>query len=114
MVAMAAGCGSDSGGADASVTGSVTFKGKPVANGTVSFSPQEGKGPGAEAAIADGKYSISKAASGKNKVVVQGFTGMPGSTGEPLFGAAASGATRVVELKPGNQTVDLAVGASKK
>lgn len=114
LVLMAAGCGDGAKEPDASVSGAVTFNGQPVTNGSVNFSPADGKGASAEAAIADGKYAIPKVFSGKKKVSVQGFKGQAGTTGEPLFGSNAPGATKAVEVKPGPQTIDLAVGAGKK
>lgn len=110
----ATGCGDGAKEPDASVSGAVNFNGQPVANGTVNFSPEDGKGASAEAAIADGKYGIARIFSGKKKVTVQGFKGQAGSTGEPLFGPNTPGATKAVDVKPGQQTIDLAVGAGKK
>ena len=111
---VSAACGDGRKNPDASVSGAVTFNGQPVTNGSVNFSPENGKGDSAEAAIADGKYEIKRIFSGKKKVTVQGFKGQAGSTGEPLFGSKAPGATRAVEGKAGDQTIDLAVGAAKK
>ena len=111
---VSAGCGDGMKNPDASVSGAVTFNGQPVTNGSVNFSPENGKGDSAEAAIADGKYEIKRIFSGKKKVTVQGFKGQAGSTGEPLFSSKAPGATRSVEVKAGEQTIDLAVGAAKK
>lgn len=109
-----AGCGEATKVADATVSGAVTFNGQPITNGSVIFNPEDGKGASAEAPIADGKYAIGKLFSGKKKVSVQGFKGQAGSTGEPLFGAGAPGATRSIEVKPGEQTIDLAVGGAKR
>ena len=113
-LAVLVGCGVATKEPDASVSGAVTFNGQPVTNGTVNFSPEDGNGASAEAAIADGKYAVAKIFSGKKKVTVQGFKGQAGSTGEPLFGSNAPGATKTVEVKAGAQTIDLAVGAAKK
>ena len=114
VLTLVGGCGDGMKKPDASVTGAVTFNGQPVTNGSVNFSPEDGKGDSAEAAIADGKYEIKRIFSGKKKVTVQGFKGQAGSTGEPLFGSKAPGATKSVEVKAGDQTIDLAVGAAKK
>jgi len=111
---LVAGCGEPSKVPDATVSGAVTFNGQPITNGSVIFNPEDGKGASAETAIADGKYSVGKLFSGRKKVSVQGFKGQAGTTGEPLFGAGAPGASRVVEVKPGEQTIDLAVGGTKK
>ncbi len=47
------------GGKPMEVKGSVTFKGKPVKSGTISFTPADSKGPSLGTRIKDGKYSIS-------------------------------------------------------
>jgi len=109
-----AGCGEATKVPDAAVSGAVTFNGQPITNGSVIFNPEDGKGASAESPIADGKYAIGKLFSGRKKVSVQGFKGQAGSTGEPLFGAGAPGAARSVEVKPGEQKIDLAVGGAKR
>jgi hypothetical protein len=61
-----AGCGSPT----ASVAGKVTYDGKPVENGIITFSPTTGKGHPASAPIRDGSYKIDKIAPGEYYVNV--------------------------------------------
>ncbi len=67
-----------------SVVGSVTYDGKAVAKGNVSFLPCDGKGPTAAAIIVDGKYT-AKVAPGKKQVRIEGFdvTGQQHYMGDP-------------------------------
>jgi hypothetical protein len=53
---MLAGCG---GGGGATVSGSVTYDGQPVGDGTITFLPADGKGPTVGGPIAGGRYSVS-------------------------------------------------------
>jgi hypothetical protein len=48
------GCGGDS----ASISGSVTYDGKPVTRGVISIAPADGRGKGEGAKILNGKYAI--------------------------------------------------------
>jgi hypothetical protein len=55
-----AGCGSDDGlGRRYSVSGTVKYKGEPLAKGQINFLPQDGKGRGASGLIEDGYYALS-------------------------------------------------------
>ena len=40
------------------VSGEVTFNGKPISEGTISFEPADGQGPTTGGKIADGKYQL--------------------------------------------------------
>jgi len=55
-----AGCGSDDGLARHPISGSVTFDGKPLANGSIQFFPSATTGPAiaSGAAIEEGQYAI--------------------------------------------------------
>jgi hypothetical protein len=68
--AVATGCGG--GGGTGDVSGTVTYDGKPVEQGSISFVPADGKGPSAGGAIKDGKYEASKVPAGTAKVIING------------------------------------------
>jgi hypothetical protein len=54
------GCGSDDGlGKRYSVSGTVKYKGDPLAKGQINFLPQDGKGRGASGPIDNGNYTLS-------------------------------------------------------
>jgi hypothetical protein len=80
------GCGS--GGS--TVTGNVTFNGKPVQEGYVNFYPTDGKSAPAGGAIKDGRYSVRNVAPGKNRVEV---------TSTPTGGTAASSMEETLKSK---------------
>jgi hypothetical protein len=67
-VLMAAGCGGGAG----EVSGTVTFDGKPIEQGSIKFTPEDGKGPTTGDAIKDGKYSVQKVPLGPAKVSISG------------------------------------------
>jgi hypothetical protein len=59
VAALAAGCGNKL--ERQAVSGTVTYKGKPITRGTVTFAPAGGAGPTqVSAPIEDGKFSIAK------------------------------------------------------
>jgi hypothetical protein len=60
VVAAVLGCG-DSGGLARRypVSGTVTYQGKPLERGTISFTPADGKGRAAGGTITDGQYSLT-------------------------------------------------------
>ena len=53
------GCGGDELGTRYPVSGKVTYKGAPVAKGTISFVPEEAEGRGASGTIENGSYSLT-------------------------------------------------------
>jgi hypothetical protein len=69
-VLMLAGCGKGS-GSTATVTGTVKFKGEPIANGAITFIPDDGNGQSVSAKIVDGRYSI-EVGPGPKKVTIMG------------------------------------------
>ncbi len=90
------GCGGGAGDVDRyDVSGTVTFDGKPVPSGTITFLPAQGNtGPGGNANIKDGKYDTAidgkGPTGGPHDVVITGFDGNadPGNEmplGKPLF-----------------------------
>jgi hypothetical protein len=130
LSASIAGCGG-SGGGTAAVSGRVTYKGKPVPNANVSFTPAEGA-TRAATGLTDsngrytlgtfsasdgalpGKYRISVIARGPDRPPKAGETGsgMPGEMmpGDPIipkkyFAPDTSGLTQ--EVKRGSNRVDL-------
>jgi hypothetical protein len=60
--------GSDTG----EVSGTVTYDGKPVEDGAISFFPSDGKGPTAGGTIKNGKYTATKVPVGTAKVSISG------------------------------------------
>lgn len=65
---LVAGCG----GGGGEVSGTVTYDGKPVEQGSISFVPADGKGPTTGDAIKDGKYTVHKVPAGTAKVIIYG------------------------------------------
>ncbi|MGB9688853.1 hypothetical protein [Thermogutta sp.] len=63
------GCGKSSG---VTVSGTVTFDGRPVEEGYLTLSPADGKGPSAGGPIKEGKFSISGVLPGEKIVSVTG------------------------------------------
>lgn len=75
------GCGED-GPVVSQVSGNVTFKGKPVPAGFISFTPDIGKGQVRVAQIKDGKYDTSVeptpgAFPGPSVIYIAGYDGKP-------------------------------------
>jgi hypothetical protein len=91
---MAAGCGQKSDTPEtAPVTGTVTYKGKPVIGGTVTFHPQSIAGnPGVGDISLDGTYTLTTyeredgAVLGKHNVTVEVFPGQAGGVPDALPG----------------------------
>jgi len=65
-VALVAGCGS--GPPTGDVSGTASYEGVPIAEGTITFSPADGQGPTAGGTITDGKYAVKKVPAGPAKV----------------------------------------------
>jgi hypothetical protein len=127
LVFGAAGCGQKS----ASVTGKVTYRGTPLASGTVVFVGPDGTTAGTGMIMPDGTYSVPKAPVGAVKAAVQsppppGAYGGPQLVGSPQdeeVKAAWAVASRYVaippqagnpqqsglsyQLKPGRNTVEI-------
>jgi hypothetical protein len=53
-----------------SVSGSVSYEGKAVGNGSIVFQPADGRGPTAGAAISDGRYQVESLVPGKKIVQI--------------------------------------------
>jgi len=122
----APGCGS-SGPVMGRVSGNVTFRGKPLEKGTVTFIATDGERPNATGTIQDGYYALQTtepgdgAVVGEYKVAVSDIdpdkfnSALPGAPAKPprsglpkkYLNADNSGLTFKVE--PGSQTKDLAL-----
>jgi hypothetical protein len=74
-LALALGCGG--GGADegttATVSGAVSYDGRPVENGSIKFVSTEANGGTGSGAIKDGRYTATKVPVGKTQVSISGF-----------------------------------------
>jgi hypothetical protein len=75
------GCGHSSDLQRIVVSGKITYQGKPLRDGLISFVPIKGtKGPTASATITDGAYSVSAAGgvpAGDQRVEIQAFRPLP-------------------------------------
>lgn len=73
-VGLTVGCGGPKTG---DVSGTVSYDGKPIEHGSISFVPVDGRGPGGGAAIRDGKYEAKDVSLGSMKVMINAakFTG---------------------------------------
>lgn len=67
LVALVPGCGSTG----ATVSGTVTFEGEPVNDGSISFLPADGKGPADGARIRDGRYNLDILVPGPKLVKIE-------------------------------------------
>jgi hypothetical protein len=113
-----------------SVSGHVTYDGKPVEQGTITFHPADGKGTAASAEIDDGYYAIDNVSAGPKIVEVTATNSVTfPRTNEEMarqFAEAkargktaatveladtiprdAVGNNQTVEVKPGKQPLDL-------
>jgi hypothetical protein len=125
-----AGCGNHA----PTVSGTVTYNGTPVENGTISFRPAGGTGQSFATAITDGKYTAGdRVTAGPKIVVITGnkITAAPTSSeeaykraeearkaGKPWIDGMeptdyiaedAEGNSKEVEITPGAQTLDFAI-----
>jgi hypothetical protein len=120
----AAGCGSSTG-----ASGSVTYDGRPVERGAITFLPADGQGPAAGGEIRDGRYRVGDLTPGAKIVQIEAFDDIPyarsseeaaqqaeaamrgGGAGAGAAKAAAippnaEGNNATIEVKPGAQTLD--------
>ncbi len=89
---LSGGCGRNRGPERVVVSGTVTFKGEPVANGTIRFVPDPSSGmPTAGTVIKDGKYNAERFGGvpvGTHKVQIEAMRavklGPPAKPGEPV------------------------------
>jgi hypothetical protein len=125
-LALLGGCGRNS----ATVSGSVTYEGEPVAEGMVTLLPADGKGPSSGGAIVNGRYKVENVKPGPKVVKVEAVKAVPfarsseemarraaenkargDGTGiidrADVIPADAEGNNARVELRPGAQEQDL-------
>ncbi len=94
MMLALAGCHAKDGPARFDLSGAVTYDGKPVARGYITFAPDASKGnggPGASAEIRDGKYTVMAgrgSIGGPHVITVNGFDGVGYSTNDGPGGCA--------------------------
>ncbi|PQO25959.1 hypothetical protein C5Y96_21130 [Blastopirellula marina] len=87
-VLLTSGCGDGKTSDTYSVSGNITYDGKPLPRGNIMFSPDasaNNKGPGAIAEIKDGKYQTlpEKGVTGGSYVLtINGYDGVPIPSGE--------------------------------
>jgi hypothetical protein len=81
-IALGAACGCGNAPNRQEVTGEVTLKGQPVADGVINFAPVDGQATGDGAQIVNGKYRIPKEkglAPGKYRVAIYAGDGRSGA-----------------------------------
>ena len=112
VLVLAAGCPS-SGPQMAQISGTVSFLGKPVPAGWISFTPEAGKGMVRVCQIRDGAYDSSKEGQpgifpGKNLVRIAGFDGKK----VPLWGQGKqifNPVDDVLDIQPGTTTKNFVI-----
>ena len=117
-VTAAAGCGGGGADGNARVSGTVTFKGQPVALGRVYFDVDQQKHPGGQSGVADikdGKYDTAAAggkppSAGAVRVRVEGLT-PPGADG--LHGLLFRQYEFAADLAAGPNAKDIDVPAAQ-
>lgn len=121
VLAALAGCGSA--GGKASVSGSVTYEGQPVASGEITFSPADGKGPTASGPISGGSYSVADMTPGPKVVLISSVAEVPRVMSTEDFAKAAQSGVKAAppaaNLVPpdavGNgQTIEIKAGSQKQ
>jgi len=113
LLLFAAGCGSST-----VVSGTVTYNGEPINNGSIQFSPEDGKGPIAGGTITGGKYRVEeKLTPGKKIVKIEGFKDIDVPTSSEEMqrraeeGAMVELAAQIPENAKGNNiTVEVKAG----
>lgn len=81
LLVQAPGCSDDGFGKRYSVTGTVSYDGKPLPSGTVNFIPEDPKGQPASGTIVNGRYNLTThtpddgALPGKYRVTISSFSG---------------------------------------
>ncbi len=85
---LAAGC--DGGGATATVSGTVSYAGVPVQEGSIQFTPKSGKGAVAGGTVAGGKFSVANVGLGPMAVYI--------STNAPSGAGAGGGPISTADL----------------
>src|SRR5262245_59045431 len=80
------GCGART----ATVSGEVTYDGQPVGDGSITLTPEDGKGPVVGGPIKDGKYTLTKVPPGPKVVKIEAYkkVNFAGSSEEMMRRAA--------------------------
>jgi hypothetical protein len=73
LLGLIPGCGSGS----ASVSGEVTYNAEPVAKGSITFLPADGKGASAGSPIEDGHFAVDNLAPGPKVVKIEAVKAVP-------------------------------------
>ena len=119
LLAMAAGCGGGGpGGSGAEVKGRVTFKGTPVASGTIIMIPNASDGKKVSVPITNGEYLVAKeagAAQGAYRVEIYAFEPIAAPKAGAEGDADAESATRQIIPPQFNQetTLEMDVNAAE-
>jgi hypothetical protein len=111
LFALAVGCSAKQ--EMAQVSGKVTFQGKPVPAGWISFTPEPGKGSVRVCQIKDGVYDSSKEENpgiypGKNLIKIAGFNGKKEfrwGQGKQIFNPVDD----TLDVAPGSMTKDFEI-----
>ena len=93
------GCGGNS--PTGTVLGKITLSGKPLPSGKIVFRSPEGMGDDREATIEGGRFKVEKLPVGPQRVEVIGVKGVTAKT---------QGNGTVLEVKPGDQELELKLG----
>jgi hypothetical protein len=97
----AAVCAAGCGGGSASVSGEVTYDGKPLPGGNITFVSTEGRGGGSATLDPSGKYTIVRLPAGTYRVSVVTSTLKPGiGMTKPKNYAPPAGASNPAGYKP--------------
>jgi hypothetical protein len=98
------GCGTGGGPERAVVSGQVTFRGEPVANGEIRFEPAQGtRANVCGASIRDGRYRIANKGGvpvGTYRVILRGFRPAGGTSRQRASGDPMSGEGPAVQYLP--------------
>jgi hypothetical protein len=109
-----------------SLSGSVTYNGEPVENGSITFASADGSGPGFGAKVVDGRYKTDKVRRGQHIVYVRGLTKAPRLTREVFaklreqsgkraglpvdyIPENAAGNSQTLEIEGGRQVLDFKI-----
>jgi len=107
-----AGCGPST-PTGAKVRGTVSYNGKPLPVGSVTFIPADPAGRAVAGEVTDGKFEVNGVTPGKNRVHVDAFKAKTQGTAERLFTGDVPGNDMEVEVGPGEQEQTIKLGQSQ-